>query len=318
MDGTRFQEQRSAARCRRGRLTALLLVGGLLFALKAKAVQAQATDSPTVSSNGSSYIDNAIPGCQLRFRYDSARNLRQPNRAEFFWAQGQPGGPGLPLPERSVDYQDLMNYVELAWGEQPLFSAFFEVPVRFLNPEVNANAGGVGDVNAGFKYALLRTDDLVVTSQLRVYAPTGDAGRGLGVRHVSLEPALLVFWPLSEQFALQGELRYWVPAGGTDFAGDIIRYGVGAQYELFRGDHLRVLPVAEVVGWAVLGGKESMAGPAGPGLVQAAGGEGILIGLVGLRLGCGPRADVSATYGRALTGDRWYEDAFRLELRWRY
>lgn len=300
---------------RRPRFAAALVAGLLLLTFRPAGARAQATGGGSVGSNGSGYIDNAIPGTQLRFRYDTANNLRQPNRAEFFWAQGKPNGPGLPRPERSVDYQELMGYAEFAWSDQARFSTFFEVPGRFINPDINANAAGLGDVNAGFKYALIRAEELVLTAQLRVYAPSGAASRGLGTRHVTLEPALLFFGPLNERWALQGEVRYWTTAGGTDFAGDIIRYGVGAQYDLFQDGAFRVMPVAEVVGWAVLSGKEAFLGPADRPVLQPAAGNGILNALLGVRMGLIPGADLYAGYGRPFTGDRWYENIFRLEFR---
>jgi len=71
---------------------------------------------------------------------------------------------------------------------------------------------------------------LVASFQLRTYIPTGNAGEGLGNDHVSLEPALLLYRPLTEQWCFEGELRYWTPLDGTDFAGDIIRYGAGVHY----------------------------------------------------------------------------------------
>ena len=36
----------------------------------------------------------------------------QPSRAEFFYARTGPAGPGLPLPERRIDYQELSAYGE--------------------------------------------------------------------------------------------------------------------------------------------------------------------------------------------------------------
>jgi hypothetical protein len=294
-----------------------VLSGLFLFASWTVPVRAQ-SGGPTVSSSGVGYIDNAIPGSQFRLRYDTASNFRRPNRVEFFWAQGAPGGPGVPLPERSVDYQELNAYAEMAWGEQPRFSIFCEVPARLVNPDVNANTAGLSDMNAGFKYALIREENLVVTSQLRVFAPIGDASRGLGNRHVSLEPGLLLFSPLTERLAVEGELRYWAPVGGTSFAGDLIRYGVGTRYDLFGNDTLRISPVAELVGWTALGGKEAVVGPSGQALVESARGDSILTGLLGMRVSFAGGASVYASYGRPLTGDRWYENAVRVEFRLTY
>src|SRR5262249_49342513 len=203
-------------------------------------------------------------------RYDAAYNSNRPNRAEFFYAKGFPGGPGVPLPETSVDYQDLSAYLEVAACER--FSAFVELPVRFLNPEINRDTAGLADMYAGFKYAFWQSDCRMATFQLRTYTPTGAASQGLGTRHVSLEPALLVFLPFGERLTFEGELRYWIPIGGTDFAGDVIRYGVGLSYAVFQNCNWRVAPVAEFVGWTALGGKETVP----PGFVEDAAGDTIV------------------------------------------
>ena len=93
---------------------------------------------------------------------------------------------------------------------------FVEAPVRFLNQEVNGNTAGLGDMNAGLKVALVQGEDGLVTFQFRTWFPTGAASRGLGTRHVSLEPALLFNYQLAERWRLEGELRYWAAVGGQD------------------------------------------------------------------------------------------------------
>jgi hypothetical protein len=268
---------------------------------------------PAVVDSSVGYIDPAIPGSLIRLRFDSAYRNRRPTRAEFFYPKGgSAGGPGLPQPEFNVDYQELISYFEFAWG--PRFSTFVESPVRFINPDVNANSAGLGDLNLGFKYAFVSCPDRVASFQFRTYAPTGDGDRGLGTEHVSLEPALLVYQRLSDRLIVEGELRYWVPIDGTDFAGDIIRYGIGFSYgERSRCD-LWLTPVAEVVGWTVLDGKASGRGPGGP-FVENAEGDTIVNVKLGVRLGFGDLADVYTGYGRALTGDTWYKEIYRVELR---
>jgi hypothetical protein len=264
---------------------------------------------PTSGGSSVGYIDSALPLSQLRLRYDTAYESNRPNRAEFFYAKGFPGGPGLPLPETGVNYQDLSAYLEVAAGER--FSAFVEVPYRFLNPEINRDTDGLSDMNAGFKYAFWRDDCRTVTFQLRTYAPTGDARQGLGTNHVSLEPALLVFLPLGERLTFEGELRYWIPIGGTDFAGDVIRYGAGLSYAVVQTCNWRVAPVAEFVGWTALGGKETVAG----GFAKDAAGDTIVNVKLGVRARYQDVGDVYAGYGRALTGDHWYDNILRLEFR---
>jgi hypothetical protein len=279
--------------------------------------RAQGTGGPQVSGSRVGYIDIAIPADLLRFRYDSNYGNNRPTRAEFFWPRaGTPDAPGPPGKEFNVDYQEFWLYLEKAVNER--FSAFVELPVRVVNPAVDPNAEGVGDLNAGFKYAFLYSDDLVASFQLRTYVPTGDAKLGLGTRHTSLEPALLVWKPITDDFLFEGEFRAWVPAGGTSFAGPLLRYGVGLSYNL--GDEERwVSPVAELVGWTVLGGKVSDVQPGSDtAVVLSADGDTIVNLKLGLRLGMTQRTGFYAGYGRCLTGDRWYQDTFRVEFRVTY
>jgi hypothetical protein len=262
------------------------------------------------------YIDPAIPGDVIRFRYDAAYDNRQPSRAEFFWPQSGPTGPGPPQPESSVDYQDFSLYGETLL--LPRWSAFLDVPVRLVNPEINDNAAGFSDLNAGIKYAFIDCPDLVTTAQLRVYAPTGNAFSGLGTRHVSLEPALLVYQPLGDRLCFEGELRYWVPIGGTDFSGSIIRYGAGLHTSTQSAWGWQMTPVLEVVGWTVLDGMSSAQISPGVFALEDAAGTTVINAKLGVRTCVGNNADIYAGYGQPLTGDTWYENTFRIELRWFY
>jgi len=290
---------------------ALILTSLLLGA--AGRVCAQGTSGPRVSDSSVGYIDNAIPGDVFRFRFDAAYNDTRPTRAELLYPKGAPLGPGLPEPEPRVDYQELSTYLEVAASDR--LSAFVNVPVRLLNPELNADHTGFSDLDAGFKFAFLRREDQVATFQLRTYAPTGDSRRGLGTDHVSLEPALLLYDRLTDRLGWESELRVWVPIGGTDFAGQIIRYGTGLHYDLYRTSNCTYSPVVEFVGWTVLDGKESVVPPSGVPFVESAGGQTILNAKLGLHVKFRDWADFYTGYGRPLTGDRWYENTFRVECR---
>jgi hypothetical protein len=81
-----------------------------------------------------------------------------------------------------------------------------------------------------------------------------------------------------------------------------------------------VTPIAEVVGWTVLHGKE-FAPDIG---VKDAAGDTIVNGKLGTRFFFGDRcerggllnrSDLYLGYGRALTGTVWYKDIIRLEYR---
>jgi hypothetical protein len=277
---------------------------------------AQGTSGPRDSDSDVGYIDPAIPGNILRFRYDDAFNSNRPTRDEFIYARSAPFGPGLPVPEPRIDYQELSAYVETAVTNR--LSGFIDVPVRFLNPEVNPDHTGFSDLDAGAKYAFIYRPETVATFQFRTYVPTGKASEGLGTDHVSVEPALLCYNRLTDRMGLESELRLWVPIDGTSFAGEIIRYGIGAHYDVCHTCNLTLSPVVEFVGWTSLNGQESEVFPSGKAVALNAAGDTIVNAKLGLRVKFRDRADAYAGYGQALTGDRWYENDFRFEFRWFY
>jgi hypothetical protein len=260
----------------------------------------------TGSESSVGYIDDAIPTTQVRFRSDFAYGVNEPDRAEFFW----PGPSGPPLGERKVDFQELSAYLE--WAATSSFSAFLEVPVRFVNPEVNANAGGLSDIIAGFKWALVAEEKRYFTFELKAFTPSGDGNLGLGTNHFSLEPALLFNQRLTDRILLEAEFHDWIPIATPSFAGQVLRYGVGLSYDTHPCTKVRVSPVAEFVGWTVLSGEESL--PIVDIPVNAAG-DTIVNAKLGVRTVFGDNREFYVGYGRALTGDVWYKDILRLEYR---
>lgn len=279
-------------------------------------------------SSAVGYIDSALPISQIRIRSDAAYNMNRPDRAEFFYAKcgclapTDPNAQGPPLPETRINsFQETSAYIEYAPTQR--LSGFVEVPFRAINPEVNANAVGLSDINAGAKYAWIYDSCRIVTTQLRVYTPTGNAQNGLGTNHYSIEPSLLFYQRLTSRMNLEGEFRDWIPVGGTDYEGNVLRYGLGLNYLVWGNERFKVYPVGELVGWTVLNGKQSAAPEAA---TISANGDTIVNAKFGVRTQIGKpvgngimsRADVYAGYGRALTGDFWYKDVMRFELRVRY
>lgn len=276
-----------------------------------------------IADSSVGYIDRALISTMIRARFDAAYNDRRPTRAEFLYPQGAPNGPGLLHPDPKADYQELMAYLEVAVN--PHLSGFFEVPWRFLNPEVNPDAGGLSDMNFGFKWAPYQTDCQVATFQFRTYLPTGDAERGLGNNHVSLEPALLVYKKCDEYFTVEGELRLWIPIGGTGFAGEFVRYGIGISENAYHCNHFTLKPVIEFVGWTLFNGHETVVAPPSltkpdffPTTTRDTGGETIVNAKVGLRAEIGEHTGLYVGYGHAITGEAWYRDILRVECRWSY
>jgi hypothetical protein len=241
-----------------------------------------------------------------------------PNRGNGQVVFAQPGdlignlqANGLPKPEVKINYQEVSSYLEMKASDT--FSGFVEVPARFLDPQVNQDTAGVGDMNAGFKWAFLYEENWISTFQMRTYIPTGPTTQGLGTGHVSLEPALLTWSRLADRFIFEGEFRDWIPIGGTDFAGNVLRYGFALSTNVYDSTKLRVVPVTELVGWTVLGGKETVALTPTLFEIRDAAGSTIVNAKVGIRTYFGEHSDVYVGYGRALTGDVWYKNMFRLE-----
>lgn len=266
---------------------------------------------------------------------------------------------------RRFDYQELSPYFEFAANSR--LSGFVEVPIRFIrgtgvleegNPEdalrvngkfvfpepreentdvqPNNYHAGLSDINFGFKYAVIADPNKrFLTFQFRTYAPTGNFRDGLGNGHWTLEPGVLLYQRLTDRLVLQGQFRDWIPIGGTQdvftgrrFSGNMLIYGLGLGYDLYRSTKVRVVPITEFVGWTVLDGLATNAAaggiaavppigvvlPQGHGIENASGNTIFNVKL-GVRTYFGNGNDVYVGYGRAVTGNRWYQDILRLEYR---
>jgi hypothetical protein len=275
--------------------------------------------------NPGGYIDGAIPLTTVRLRYDIAYNNNRPDRASFFYPKcgcfGTRDAKGPPLSEQAVDFQEFSTYLEYLVA--PRFSVFGELPIRHINPVVNANTTGLGDVSFGTRYAAILTNTGVVTLQVRATAPSGDGDKGLGTENWWVTPGVLWQQQATDRLILFGEIQDFIPVAPTsDFAGNVLRYGFGYAYMLVSTPRVRILPVSEIVGWTVLSGRESHPEL---GSVSAAGAT-IVNWKSGVRIGFGEvtdpgvlgRSDLYLGYGRPLTGEVWYKNLYRLEYRLRF
>jgi len=275
------------------------------------ASQPSDTSTPDYES-AVSFIDSAIPMTQVKLLIDCNYGDHQPTRAAYLFPKsGVPGSPGWQTPETNVDWQQLTSYIEIAY--QGMFSGFVELPTRWVNPEVNDNAWGMADINVGLKVALLNSPGFTTSLEVRGTIPTR-TGPGLSTCHYSVEPGVLLYLRPMDILALEGELRYWMPIDGTDFAGDIARYGLGVSIGQRSYQSFWFTPVVEAVGWTVMGGQEMVATPEGF-LIRGASGETIVNGMAGLRFGFGDMGDIYAGYGRSFTGYAWQHELWRLEFR---
>ncbi|MFO0967060.1 MAG: hypothetical protein U0793_15950 [Gemmataceae bacterium] len=297
---------------RRFMLTVALWLGAVgLAQAQPPGVVARPLDMP---ETGVSFIDSALPMSQIRVRWDEARGMNRPNRDDFFWPERGPGN--RPFADLNVNYGELNSYVE--WAPTECFSVFFEAPVRFVDPTINAYDAGFGDFNAGGKFAFCQNECSVVSGQFRVYIPMGVGERGLGNDHVTLEPALLWNQTICSWLRAESELRYWLPINGSANRGDILRYGAGLVFGCQDPDGFWITPVAEFVGWMPLSGRETYLTDTGLVVDEKARGHNIINGYFGARFGICDRIDAYAGYGLSLSSDRWYEEVWRLELRLKF
>ena len=190
--------------------------------------------------------------------------------------------------------------------------------MRFLDPTINQNHSGVSDLQLGVKYAFLQQGPLTSSAQVRAYIPTGEAGDGLGTGHVTLEPGLLFLWEQSPKWRVEGEVHTWVPIDDERYGSEIIRYGLATSYGERTPDGLWFTPIVEAQGWYVIRGRETVAPITRNSRVVSSRDDTIVNGSIGLRTGWGTLGDVYVGYSRALTGEVWYKDLFRVELRWFY
>ena len=296
--------------------------------------------TPALRRRGSmvGYIEDATVETAVRIRFETAFHNDFPDRAEFFYAKCgcyrdlpttadayDPNAPG-PRPGVVTDLNFQQLYLQGQYAFSSRASAFAELPLRWIQPQTFsgggtgfASQGGVSDLRAGVKLALMTSPEQIVTAQVRAYFPTGDAERGLGTDHVSFEPVIL-YTRAADRFLLESEFGFWFPAGGSapnptstsgNFSGNILMYGIGPSYEVYSKNGLRFAPVVELVGWSVLSGYQT----ADP---KDASGTNIVNIKLGARTSFNQHGSFYVGYGHALTSASWYNDIVRFEYRYSF
>lgn len=174
------------------------------------------------------YIENAIVGSEVRFRFDGGFGDNRPDRAEFFYAQCgcNAGGARGPAPGLATNINFQQIYLRAEYAPVRRLSVFFEVPFRWVQPKAFApasiasgpgfgNQSGISDVQAGFKAALIQSPERSLTFQFKAYFPSGDSTKALGTDHYSIEPSVLYYQKLTDRWSFEGQLGDWHPIGGS-------------------------------------------------------------------------------------------------------
>jgi len=293
-------------------------------------------DTPRRRGSMVGYLEDPIVSSKVRVRFDLGFHDQTPDLAEFFYAkcgcyrdlkttdpQYDPNAPG-PRPGAANDVNFRQLYVLAEYAPSQHFSAFVELPTRWLLPQTFipntggtfSNQTGLGDLRAGAKLALSSTSKQALTAQVKLFFPTGDASKGLGTDHASIEPAFLFYGQVHPRVAIEGQVGALLPFDGSaglptsssdKFSGRIFSYGVGPSVEVYRSRQLRVAPVVELIGWHVLDGFATGLGDASS--------TNIVNVKIGARATWSNGSSVYFGYGHALTDADWYEDIMRFEYR---
>jgi hypothetical protein len=308
------------------------------------------TSSPAPVSRRPSmvgYIEDSTIGTGFRLRFDASQGIHDPDRAEFFYAKcgcywGLPTNSPLYDPNTPGDRDglavDINNNQLYIQGEYAVMnnraSLFAELPVRWLKPQAVAlgalnNESGISDLRVGGKAQIMSRDNGQATGMLRVTIPTGDASKGLGTDHASIEPALIVSHDFDDRFGAEAEFgaviavggSAGIPTAGSDkFSGSVLYYGIGPSYDVYQSSTLRISPVVELVGWRVLGGFQTgnpnVASGPDTGFAKATDVAANIVNIkAGVRATFGNMASIYVGYGKHLTNAMWYDDIFRVEYR---
>jgi hypothetical protein len=274
------------------------------------------------------FVDAARPITQMRLRWDSTLGVRRPDQAEYFLARERlkdspdpilrGTGKGPSFVARKIDEEELSLYNEAALGR---FGFFVEIPYRevdlYSSTSAPDQAGtGFGDMTIGTKSLLLDCELLQISFQFKTYLPVGSTGRGVGDGHVSLEPALLFGLKLAPETYLQAEAAYWIPIGGDNlYEGNIFHAHISLNHILWC-----ILPDVQLIGTLELSEYSIINGhftdPAS--MLPAAATSSMVSGGPGLRLNICDKIDFGVGTQFNFSGNRWADDQFRAEFRWRF
>jgi hypothetical protein len=263
------------------------------------------------AANAALFVPSVRPATYTRLRWDAGRNLIQPDRAEYFWAAIGKSGPGKP--ETRVNYNELSLYTEVGG---PKFSFYINMPYRNQEGDVNGGSGGFGDLTIGTKSVLIDSELMLFTFQLGTTIPTGLSGHGLGTGHVSMDPSLLWAIKLFPETYWQGQLGYWIPISGTsNFAGSILFYNNALNHVICRPlRDTALIGTIESTGYTFTSGSVTDAN----GVVHSANDTTYFNVGPGLRLAFCDKLDIGFGVQFAVTGNRFAQQLYRTELRWRF
>jgi hypothetical protein len=198
------------------------------------------------AADAAMFCEAVRPIIQTRMRWDSGQAFILPDRNEFFWARADGNGlgpkPKAPfLGERRLRHNDLILITE---GGTATASLAVETVYRNLQADQFGHASGFNDMVLTSRTLLFDCELLQFAMLFRTHLPTGNASKGLGVGHTSLEPGAVVGIKLTPTTYLQTQVSQWIPLGGNPaYAGLVLHYHTSVNQELCR-----IMPDVPVLG----------------------------------------------------------------------
>lgn len=274
-------------------------------------------------------VEPAQPRTHLRLRYDNLLGIDRPDRSEYLWKRIDQGGPSRP--EQNVEFKQFSIYSETGTDRA---AGFLQMSVIGVNPDINHNSAGLGNLLVGTKAVLLDGADLYWISteipddhwQLSLYFGSGislatsAAPRGITHGHFTLTPGLLTAYHLSPNTVFHGQLKFTIPMGGTpDFSGEVVEYGLALSHVVLAShidspacDHIALIPTLEFNAVSFLDGQQTTS----RGFVEPVDAETGLGLATGIRCVINERVDLGFLASRNITGSRYYREMYRFEIRW--
>ena len=157
-----------------------------------------------------------------------------------------------------------------------------------------------------------------ISQLLRTVFNSGNARKGLGTGHVSMEPGVLCRFEYSELTHIHSEFKLMFPLGADPaYAGPAFKWGIGASHIWWETDTTAWIPTLEFTNIWILDGQWTPF-PAGP--TVDVDGDGIFNLAPGLRVAIDTGGDlgvveIGAAGILAVGSDGWYDSLVRFDLR---
>ena len=259
-------------------------------------------------------IEPAQPSNNFRVRSVFGSRLQLPDRAEYFWNRTV-GQAGPARGESIIDYRDLRLRLELGSKK---FATIFEVPFREVDPRVNNNHAGLGDLQLITKTVFIESDKWLMTQYFGTHFATGASRMGLGTGHVALEPGFLFRNKWNDLSWLHGELKFWFPLGAhPNHHGQVLKFASGVNRIWRDSDTSAVLPSLELTTYSILNGLARNEA----GVVREIDSDIMLYLTPGIRYVVDPKLrsgffEIGSSMSIALTDTRFTDTTLVIDARW--